>query len=721
MREKIRHTMHREQPMTEKRWRIGLLGAGYICEAHAKALNSIPDVEIVAVCDRARDKAATAARKFGIPEIYTSLDEMLGSAVNVVHVLLPPDLHFEASQRILESGRHVFLEKPMALGSAECRELANLASEKNLKLAVNHNFLFLPAYENLRRQAVDGTLGKLDQITINWLFPLGLIQFGPFNNWILRRPENLFFELGPHLLAFVIDLVGPLDHIQTNVSRPIDLPGGSRVYRRWHVHGMKGNTVVDLNLSVLPGYGDRSVTVHGHGATAKCDFARNLYYRDEPSGYGLVADNLMATLGIARQLVVNGVANFFKAVTNTMKKMPAANPYGECIERSIRAFYSAGDGQVDSRLTAQFGVDVITACERIVQQPDFAPADIKTAKWMVAAPLQVPTVLVIGGTGFIGKYLVEALVARGYGVRVATRDMGSGQITLAGLPVELVHGDLADPSFVDEALAGITVVYHLAKAAGAKWQDYYAQDVLVTRNIAERAQAKGIQRFIYTGTIDSYYSANADEVITADSPLDPQIASRNHYARSKACCEAMLLDLYRQNGFPVVIFRPGIVIGKGCPPAHWGVGMFQSATRMQYWGDGRNKLPLVLVEDVANALVLGLDKEGIEGQSFLLTDGPLLSAREYVDIVSKESGTTLRAAPGPIWKFFLVDVLKETAKHAIKHPNRKVPSYRDWDSRSHRARYDSAKTQQMLGWKPAGTREALIERGIVSAVRDFMR
>lgn len=707
--------------MTEKRWRVGLLGAGYICEAHAKALNGIPDVEIVAVCDRARDKADVAARKFGIPEVYTSLDEMLGSTVNVVHVLLPPDLHFEASHRILESGRHVFLEKPMALRSAECRELADLAARKNLKLAVNHNFLFLPSYENLRRQAADGTLGKLDQITINWLFPLGLIQFGPFNNWILRKPENLFFELGPHLLAFVIDLVGPLDHIQTNISRPIDLPGGSRVYRRWHVHGMKGNTVVDLNLSVLPGYGDRSVTVHGHGATAKCDFARDLYYRDEPSGYGLLTDNLITTLSVARQLAVNGVANFFKAVANTLKKAPAANPYGECIERSIRAFYSADGGQADSRLTAQFSVNVIRACEQIVQQPSFEPAENVSNKWTVSSPSQVPTVLVIGGTGFIGKYLVEALVAHGYGVRVVTRDMGSGQIALAGLPVELVQGDLADPSFVDEALTGITVVYHLAKAAGAKWQDYYTQDVLVTRNIAERAHAKGIKRFIYTGTIDSYYSANANEVITADSPLDPKIASRNHYARSKACCEAMLLDLYRQNGFPVVIFRPGIVIGKGCPPAHWGVGMFQSATRMQYWGDGRNKLPLVLVGDVVDALVLGLDKEGIEGQRFLLTDEPLLSAREYVEIVSREGGTTLRAASTPIWKFFLVDVLKEAAKHAIQHPNRKVPSYRDWDSRSHRARYDSSKTREQLGWRPAGNREALIQRGILAAVRDFMR
>jgi nucleoside-diphosphate-sugar epimerase len=179
------------------------------------------------------------------------------------------------------------------------------------------------------------------------------------------------------------------------------------------------------------------------------------------------------------------------------------------------------------------------------------------------------------------------------------------------------------------------------------------------------------------------------------------------------------LDMHKEKGLPVTIFRPGVVIGKGCPPAHWGVGMFQSDSRVQFWGDGENKLPLVLVDDVADALVLALGKEGIEGQKFLLTDAPLISGREYVDIVSEISGTKIRAEATPIWKYFAIDVFKEVAKHLIKHPNRKVPSYRDWDSRSHRAQYDNTKTIEMLGWKPTASKEALIEKGIVATVKEF--
>jgi len=210
-------------------------------------------------------------------------------------------------------------------------------------------------------------------------------------------------------------------------------------------------------------------------------------------------------------------------------------------------------------------------------------------------------------------------------------------------------------------------------------------------------------------------------VITSDTPLDAKIHRRNHYAHSKAACEALLMDLHRKHRFPVVIFRPGIVIGRGCPPAHGGVVMYSSDTRMQLWGHGRNPLPFVLVEDVADALALALDKPGIEGQAFLLTDEPLLTGRDYVAAVSAACGTTVRAEPTSIWKFYLGDLLREAVKHLIRHPNRRLPSYRDWASRRQAARYDSSKTREVLGWRPAGTRDALVARGIVGPVCDYMR
>lgn len=708
--------------MTLKKLKVGLLGAGFICDYHAKVLKGLPNVEISAVCDNYYDKAEKIANAYGIEKIYTSLDDMLSdSDINIVHVLLPPNLHVGTSKKILQSGRHVFLEKPMGLSVDECRTISELADEKKVTVGINHNFLFLPSYEKLRRQVIDGFYGKIDQVTINWLYPMGLIQFGPFNNWILQKPENLLFEIGPHLLGFCIDLIGTMSQIKSNIFRPIELPGGNLVYRHWHIQGQKEGTAITLNYSVTPGVSDRSIAIRGHAANGRCDYSRDMYYVDEPSGYGLQVDNLSNSLSAARQLTFSGIRNFIRVIYQTLRKSPSANPFGESMERSIKKFYKNFNDKIDPRHSCQLGIKIISALEEIAKGiPTTEPVDRIAKSWSVLPPITKPKILVIGGTGFIGKYLVERLVRAGHSVRVVTRSKSNGEIALAGMPIDLVQGDLGDSSFIDSVLDGIEIVFHLARATGKKWSDYYTNDVLVTKNIAERAMNKGVYRFIYTGTIDSYYSADPKDVIDSDTPLDSG-EDRNYYSRSKTACEKLLLNMYRESNFPVVILRPGIVIGKGSPPAHWGVGMFQSETLVQLWGDGKNKLPLVLVEDVAEGLFLAMEKDGIEGQSFLLTDDPLLTARDYVKCVSQECGTRLRMKPKAIWKYYLVDFIKESIKNMIKHPNRRKASYRDWASRSQRARYDNTKTRNLLGWKPAGTREALKERGIIMAVRDYYR
>ena len=133
-----------------KNLKVGLLGAGFIVDAHAKALKVLPNIEITAVCDRAIERAQDTAKAYGIAHVFADLTEMLKLKLDVVHVLLPPDLHIDITRQILEAGTSVFLEKPMGLDAVACQSLVDLAKQKGLKLGVNHNFLFLPAYEQLR-------------------------------------------------------------------------------------------------------------------------------------------------------------------------------------------------------------------------------------------------------------------------------------------------------------------------------------------------------------------------------------------------------------------------------------------------------------------------------------------------------------------------------------------------------------------------------------------
>ncbi len=701
--------------------RVGLLGAGYILKAHARAVQAAPGATLHAVCDLAIGRARAAAAEYGIPNVFGTIEALAASDVDAVHILLPPQLHVSAARILIEAGKHVFLEKPMGPSAADCRALCDLAEARGRVLGVNHNFLFTPAYQGIRDDKASGRLGAIDHLTVNWLYALPLLQFGPFNNWMVTQPGNLVLELGSHLASFALDLLGETRITAAIADNPIELPGEQRVWRRWTAIGQGGGAALNFNLSVSPGQTDRSLSIRASGAVAHLDFERGVAWTTTQSSDNPIFDNLHASRSAAVAVGRGAVTSFGRYLGRALRKQPAANPFEESIALSVAAFYAGLDGGLDPRLTGRFGAQVIQLCEDIITSSGIdATARTNAMAAPVARPTK-PTVLVVGGTGFIGKGLVRRLARRGVGVRVLTRSLSSAGIELAGLDVELMQGSHSDPELLERALEGIETVYHLAKAEGQRWEDYVANDIEPTRRLAEASLKHGVKRFVYTGTIDSYASGDARTTITGDTPLDPKIAVRNLYARSKAACEALLTGMARDQGLPLVIFRPGVVIGEGSPPAHLGVGKFVSGTSVAYWGDGSNFVPFVLVDDVADALDRAVDAPGIDGQTFLLTDAPLLTARDYVAAIEARAGGRIAARPHPTWRYWLVDAVKEGAKHLVRHPNRRAASFRDWDSKSHRARYDSTKTQEVLGWRPAGTREALIERGVNAAVDRFMR
>ncbi len=715
--------------MSDLKYKVGFLGAGYILQAHVQAVRGVPGATLSAVCDTSIGRAQGAAQAHGIAQVHGSLDALLASDCEVVHVLLPPHLHAEAAQRCLLAGKHVFLEKPMAPSLEDCVALASAAQRSGKQLGVNHNFLFTPAYERMRHDVKSQTVGRLDNVAVNWLLPLGQLRFGPFNNWMLAQPGNLFLEVGPHLAAFVVDLVGPLDDLQVLPSGPLALPGGKTAFRHWQIAGQRGATAVSMTVSFAQGHPVRTVRIRGNAQAGDLDFGRDLYLATRSHSVSTMFDNLAVAGHAASALLRQGVVNFARALGGALNKSAARDPFAQSIALSVKAFYSGLSGTMDERLRPEFACQVMGLCTQAAATANAMVASLNpgaqaAAAAAAASPVQgppMPRILVVGGTGFIGKRLVAQLVARGLGVRVLTRSAQSAQVELEGLAVDIVSGSHGDPATLARALDGIEVVYHLAKATGEKWADYLQGDVEPTAVLAQAAVKQGVRRFIYTGTIDSYDSASAQTVIRSDTPLDPAIATRNHYGRSKAACEALLLELHRTQGLPLVILRPGIVIGAGAVPAHWGVGMFESDTRVRYWGDGQHQLPFVLVDDVAKALVLALDKPGIEGQAFLVTDAPLLSAREYVAALAQASGTRIQALTTPLAVHFAKDALKEIVKHAINHPNKRMPSLHDWQCRAHRARYDSTQTQQVLGWQPVGSKAELVRSGIDAAVDWYLK
>lgn len=701
--------------------KVGLLGAGYILDSHAKALQFIPGVSLHAVCDVSRGRAQRAAGLYSIPNVLTSLAELAASDCDVVHILLPPAAHVDAAMQLVEAGKSVFLEKPMGLDSAACEALCASAERRGVIAGVNHNFLFSRGYEALRREFQSGALGRIDHIAANWHFSLPLLQFGPFDSWMLAAPANILFELGTHLGAFIVDLVGLPAVASAVAANPIHLPAQQIVYRQWSAIAQAHAATIAMSISITSGQADRMLRVRGRGGSAQLDFGRDIFWRDLTATDNPIFDSYAVATDAGRTLSKQAASERRRRLKSALSKGPDANPFEDSIYRSIRAFYEGGIANLDSRHSARFATDVVRLCEQVSLAAGTGKPSTQSVSVPQPKPTKPPDVLVVGGTGFIGRRLVRKLCDQGYSVRVMTRNPRAAAIELGDLPVELFAGSHGEAAAATQALKGIHSVYHLAKCEGKRWQDYVDGDITPTRVLAEASLAAGVRRFIYTGTIASYDSASESTVIDNTTPVDRAIARRGHYARSKAACEALLQQLRRDRELPVVIVRPGIVIGPGSPPAHPGIGRFASETRVDYWGDGTNPLPLVLVDDVADALVRTLIVPGIEGQTLLLTSPPLMSAREYVQRLSTHMGTLIDARPRASWRYYAADLMKELAKNAVRHANRRWPTLHDWQCQSQQARYNGAMSEQTLGWKPASDLETLGHRGIAEAVDWFLR
>lgn len=705
--------------------RVGLLGAGFISSRHATGVRLAPQAKLAAICDLSRRRAEALASEFGIEEVYTDLDDMLTHGnLDVVHVLTPPDLHAGPIRRCLEAGVHVYVEKPMVTSVEDAEALTRLAEERGRSLGVGHNFPYMPGYQRLRNDVRSGALGRIDRIEVVWAKELGLPVHGPFDAWMLRDPGNIAYENGPHPFSFVFDLLGPPEEEAIEILDAMVLPTGVTFFKRFNMRFRRGSTQCDVYVShVVGGFEEHEVRVRGTMGRGRVDMERNVYVREQHDALDIDVDRLVSGVKSATEIALQTVATFGNYALNKTKLAHVGkNPYDVSIAEAIKDFYAHIGGALDDRISPVRATEMLRLSERVARlarekaglQPELARAPTRPAKRATA--------LVLGGTGFIGKELVRQLVARGETVRVL------GRSAVPGLwgdvdpeKLDIVRGSIGNDADLEAAFDGIEEVYHLARAPAETWEEWEQLDIEPTRKVAELCLARGVRRLVYTSTVHCYFTGDPDEVITRDTPLDPKMGQRTFYSRAKAKCEAMLLEMHRDRGLDVVLTRPGVVVGRGGSPFHWGIGFWSFDRVCQFWGQGTNTVPVVLVEDVATGLIQAMKTPGIAGQSFNFIGDVPLTAREYVDELEKYSGLKIDARPTPIASFFAGDFFKWLVKMAVRHPSRvRVPSYRDWLSNAHLAKYDCTESKEILGWRPESNRQKVIERGIHVPADEFI-
>jgi myo-inositol 2-dehydrogenase/D-chiro-inositol 1-dehydrogenase len=182
--------------------RFGLIGYGAWGSHHARAITEVPGAELVAVaahsdtsCDRARTDHPRAV-------VYPDYRDLLArEQLDVVDVVLPSDVHYTVARDVLASGRHLLLEKPMALRLDHCTELIELARSRGLVLAVGHELRLSSLWGRVKELIDAGAIGEpLYALIELWRRPYRLgsggwrYDAGRVGSWILEEPIH-FFDL----------------------------------------------------------------------------------------------------------------------------------------------------------------------------------------------------------------------------------------------------------------------------------------------------------------------------------------------------------------------------------------------------------------------------------------------------------------------------------------------------------------------------------------------
>ncbi len=140
--------------------RAAVIGLGFVGRAHVEALRRL-GITIQGVMDVSREVGETIAKTLGISHVYSSIEEIICDPfVNVVHICTPNFLHFEMAKALIEGGKFVICEKPLAMKSHEGAELVKLSKDKNQCSAVNYNLRYYPLCQEARILIEKGYIGK---------------------------------------------------------------------------------------------------------------------------------------------------------------------------------------------------------------------------------------------------------------------------------------------------------------------------------------------------------------------------------------------------------------------------------------------------------------------------------------------------------------------------------------------------------------------------------
>lgn len=517
---------------------MALVGGGKMAEHHARAIASTATpAKLVAVADPSAAGRAAIASIAPEAEAYASFGELLkAQRPDVVHVVTPLDTHFQLARQALEAGCHVYVEKPVVETGTEIDELVELAHARQRSLCAGHQLLF----ESPARVALEllPAIGRVCHIESYFAFRPSRRTAG---GRVALRADLQLLDILPHpvyLLLHFLEAASPGGAADPGITVSVGNDGT--------VHGILRRGAVSSVLTVtLTGRPvDSYVRIVGSNGTIHADFVRGTVQRQIGPGSSAI-DKVLAPYRIARQLIAGTTGSLFRRFARRQRSYPGLTELFEAFYRSIQA---GAPGPISE---ATIG-ETVRVCEH-VRAAISALDSVGPSGFPRAAG---PSVLLTGGTGFLGRAVARELVALGCTVRVVARRAPAPWDRTSGVDYRI--GDLGAASAA-EALTGIDVVVHTAAETAGGWQEHETNSIQATDQLLRGAAAAGVRRVIHVSSLAVLSSAGGGQ-IDEQTPLLSNSRSAGPYVWGKLESERLAERLAGELGIALRIVRPGAIV-----------------------------------------------------------------------------------------------------------------------------------------------------------------
>jgi predicted dehydrogenase/nucleoside-diphosphate-sugar epimerase len=517
--------------------RIGILGAGQMARQHARAIARLPGVAAVkAIVDP--DVAAIEDTRRMHPGVvgFTSLHELLrAQTVDVVHVCTPPRTHEMLTEQALEAGCHVYVEKPFVETREAAMRLAKLADSKGLKICPGHQLL----YERPTRRALE-LLPALGQLThVESYFSFRPVKHNPSGRAPL--PDDLqLLDILPHPVYLLLDFLERAGEGTTELVAVEIGPRGS-VHALVRRGPLTGNLVVTLDGRPIESY----LRLVGTNGSVAADYVRGTVQRHlGPGSSGI--DKLISPYRLAWQLLTGTTAAMGTRFLKRQRSYPG-------LAEIFSAFYEAVRSDGASPVTRSNLIETVGICERIADALGASyPAVTYTPRLHGEPP-----VVVTGGTGFLGKEVVRALLDAGDRVRVVARRKPPEWEKVP--EVEYVVADISQ-SVAANVFGGAKAVIHCAAETAGGWDQHERNSLGATEQVLNAAASAGVKKVIHVSSISVLAVPGRGERLSENSVLEPNSRTGGPYAWGKIESERLALSRSQQLGIDLRVVRPSALV-----------------------------------------------------------------------------------------------------------------------------------------------------------------